>query len=123
MKPTSYLYEDSNGKIHHLGVSRHEARWNDLPAVYAFITSGSLLAPPRALYVGQTVSLRDRIPTHERWHEAKAMGAMWVASVTVHNRLMLSWLEQDMIQRLQPPLNEQLKRPQTNGLLRFLPKA
>lgn len=117
MSPPSFFCKDSTGRSHSFGVSEHSARWNDLPGVYMFITNGSLLAPPRVLYVGQTVSFRDRIPTHERWHEARALGARWVASTTVHNKLLLSWLERDLIEQFQPALNVVHKRPPPNGLL------
>ena len=49
-------------------------RWNDVPGVYIFagLNSQGHWTP---VYVGQTESLVDRLPSHEKWPEAEQRGA------------------------------------------------
>lgn len=80
-------------------------RWSDEPGVYLFVK----LANGRyhALYVGQTVSLAARLPGHERWLAAARAGATQVHAKVVQLGTTRNRLEQLLIQRWNPPLNQQ----------------
>lgn len=57
----------------------------------------------RALYVGETASLADRIPGHERWAEARRMGATHVHARAEFFRRRE--VERELIRAHDPPLN------------------
>jgi hypothetical protein len=63
------------------------------------------------LYFGQADNLWARIPNHERWDEAKRMGATHVMGHTTPagETARLSE-ERDLIQRWDPPLNVQHRK-------------
>lgn len=59
------------------------------------------------VYWGETENLRDRLPNHERWQEAKRLGATAIVahtSVSTQSRLNE---EADLIAKWQPVLNVQ----------------
>lgn len=88
---------------YHFEVHPHEANWPEAPGLYVF--ARLQIGQWAALYVGQTGSLRKRIPTHQRWPGAKRFGATHIhARVEWIERERLA-IEADLIQGLQPPMN------------------
>ena len=77
---------------------------------YAFVKrlpNGNFLP----LYFGQADNLRARMPNHERWDEAKRMGATHVmAHTTPAGETARLSEERDLIQRWDPPLNVQHRK-------------
>jgi hypothetical protein len=60
------------------------------------------------IYFGETDSLKDRIPSHEKWMAAVRLGATHVmAHATQAGELSRLAEEQDLIERWNPPLNVQ----------------
>jgi hypothetical protein len=59
------------------------------------------------LYVGQTDSFADRIPSHEKWNAAVRLGATHVHARMIHLRSARDAVERELIQALHPPLNVQ----------------
>ena len=89
-----------------------DTTFNDVGAVYIFTkryrgTDGSYKYTP--LYIGQTNSLSDRIPSHEEWPCVRRHG---VNSICIHaddSRSSRLAKERDLINRgsSPPPCNEQ----------------
>lgn len=63
------------------------------------------------VYWGQTVNLRQRLPTHERWGEALRLGVVRCIAHTTHNEASRLFEEADLIRRWNPQLNQ--VRPST----------
>lgn len=84
------------------------AEWNAVGGVYIFTG----LTPQnqwRPYYMGQAESFQDRLPNHERWAEAARLGATHVHVRVVQQEATRQAVEQELIQRFQPPLNSQLR--------------
>ena len=60
-----------------------------------------------ALYGGQTYSLADRLPSHERWPEAVQLGATHIHARAESDEGTRLWIEEQLIEIFQPPLNIQ----------------
>ena len=63
------------------GVYRHDDNWTAIAGLYVFAArelDDQRTPVWRPLYVGQTTSLVDRIPTHYKWPEAVRSGATHV---------------------------------------------
>ena len=90
-------------------VCNQEGPWADLGGVYIFcgVSSDSHWVP---IYVGETGNFRTRIPSHERWNQAKQLGATHVHAKTVVREAERKALEEFLILAFQPPLNVQLKQ-------------
>ncbi len=69
--------------------------------IFAGLTA---MQPWTAFYIGQAASLADRIPNHERWSEARRLGATRVHARVVRGEEVRGLLEQRLIGALQPPL-------------------
>ena len=80
--------------------------WNDIPGLYIFAKEGS---PGywNALYIGRASSLADRIPGHERWAEARQLGATHIHAMVERNYLQQLVIEQNLINKYKPPLNKE----------------
>lgn len=103
-------YQDSAGRLHELELHAHTSSWKNNPGIYVFVGARSHDGLHKVFYVGQTDSFQNRLPFHERWHEATKLGACWVGAMLVRGQADRDRIEADMIQRLQPPLNKQLRR-------------
>lgn len=81
-------------------------RWHDVPGVYIFsgIGRNNLW---NAFYIGKCESFSDRLPTHERWYEARQIGATHVHALGVSQEATRASIEQALIAAYQPPLNTQ----------------
>lgn len=79
--------------------------WNGVPGLYIFAREDSAQRVWCALYVGQTSSFEDRIPTHEKWPEARELGATHVHARVEEDAFLRTALERQLIQSFRPPLN------------------
>jgi excinuclease UvrABC nuclease subunit len=80
--------------------------WNDVAGVYIF-TGVNNLNQWVALYVGQTDSFRNRIPSHEQWNPAVRLGATHIHAMVVPLAATRDIVERELIQAYQPRLNAQ----------------
>lgn len=85
------------------------AKWNDVAGIYIFAKPGTQDGRWIALYIGQTKSFKDRLNDHERWEEARRLGATHVHAMSVTLADNRDRIEEALIQACQPALNEQLK--------------
>ncbi len=93
---------------HEFSVYLHATGWNAVAGLYIFAGKNSK-GKWFPLYVGQTESLAERIPTHERWQEAVQLGATHVHAKAVMLKAARDLIEDQLIQAYQPTLNVQLK--------------
>ena len=79
-------------------------KWNDVPGVYIF---AGINANNRwqAFYVGQASSFSQRMSNHERWAEAKHVGATHVHAIVARTQAERDSLERALIQACNPKLN------------------
>jgi hypothetical protein len=76
-----------------------------VPGNYAFVKqlpNGNFLP----LYFGQAINLQDRIPTHDRWEDARRLGVThMMAHTTQGGEQVRLDEERDLIQQWNPPMN------------------
>jgi len=83
-----------------------DATWNDVGGIYIF-SYGNFGGLWNAVYIGQTSSFMARIPSHERWEEARQRGATHVHALVVPDQAMRDKIEQALIAAFHPHLNSQ----------------
>jgi excinuclease UvrABC nuclease subunit len=90
------------------GVYTPTTTWNSVSGIYIF---SGLDANNRwvALYIGQANSFAERLPGHERWSDAKQLGATHIHAMVVSTQEMRDKIEALLIQNFQPRLNSQLR--------------
>jgi hypothetical protein len=82
--------------------------WADIGGNYAFAyVAGGIVGPGRwvILYIGETESFLNRMPSHEVWAEAVGLGATHVLAHTNVDALARKSEERDVIACYQPRLN------------------
>jgi predicted GIY-YIG superfamily endonuclease len=80
-----------------------DGMWKNVGGVYIF--SGLKDNLWRAYYIGITDSFQDRHPNHERWEEAKRLGATHVHARGESQAAARETIERELIVTYQPPLN------------------
>ena len=91
---------------------RLDQNWNVKGGLYVFAeweTDGQGSGSWRALYVGACDSLEVRLPNHERWREAAALGGTHVHISVEEDESCREQIEREMIRAYDPPLNTQHK--------------
>ncbi len=82
--------------------------WSDAGGLYLF---GNIKNSTWGIfYVGQTNNFSNRIPNHDRWSEARRLGATHVLAVVLESQAKRDKYEKELIQELQPSLNTRLKQ-------------
>lgn len=87
----------------------HSTKWHEVGGIYIFCSATGEAWQPH--YVGQTNNFRARLPHHERWTDAKRMGATHVLARVVPYQSERDKIEAALIAQLQPTLNTQLRQP------------
>jgi len=87
---------------------QHATQWNNVAGIYIFagLNRENRWVP---LYIGQTDSFQDRIPSHEQWDKARSLGATHVHAKAVPLQADRDTAEKQLIQSFQPRLNVQLR--------------
>jgi len=95
-----------NGYI--LQINSPSVTWSSAPGIYIF--SGKNKSDEWvALYIGQASSFSERLNKHERWQEAKDLGATHIHTIVITEQTSRDHIEQDLISQYQPCLNTNLK--------------
>lgn len=87
------------------GVYSMDSKWNDTGGVYIFARIEANMW--RAVYIGICESFKNRCPTHDRWEEAKRLGATHVHAMAEGSDSNRVAIEQRLIGLFHPPLNTQ----------------
>lgn len=98
------IYEAKNDRL--------DQNWSEVGGLYVFaqrVRDHRGTCSWQALYVGQTGSFDSRLPNHENWPEAAKLGASHVHLCPEENESCRLWLEKEMIEKHDPPLNIQHK--------------
>jgi excinuclease UvrABC nuclease subunit len=97
-----------NWLTHSFSINDPGASWKEVAGVYIFagINQANQWVP---LYIGQASSLAARLATHERWSEAKRLGATHIHARAVAKQSDRDAIERALIEAFQPHLNSQLK--------------
>ena len=82
---------------------------NPVPGVYIFCFVDPQRNVWKPVYVGQADSIRDRLANHDRWDEARRLGATHIHAKAVSHEGSRLLIERELIQRFQPELNVQHK--------------
>jgi excinuclease UvrABC nuclease subunit len=82
--------------------------WNEVGGIYIF-TGVNAQNRWVALYIGQAKAFSERLPNHERWSEARRLGATHIHAMVVAKQADRDSIEAHLIQVCQPRLNTQLK--------------
>ena len=102
-----------SGRSYQYNEAQISGDWKDVPANYMFaFWNGTHW---HVLYIGQCASARDRLPCHERWEEARKLGATHVLNhVASPDEEIRKTEERDLIASHTPVLNTHY---QPRGLL------
>ncbi|MCG8561525.1 MAG: hypothetical protein MI824_17130 [Hyphomicrobiales bacterium] len=106
MTAQEVFWKGQSGRQYKYYVHDLDTRWKDAPGNYIFAKkSGQGWV---AIYVGETESLRDRIPNHEKWSCARRNGVTHIHA-HVNNGGMAKRREEedDLIAAHDPPCNEE----------------
>jgi hypothetical protein len=93
---------------HEFHVLLKDAAWSDVGGIYIF-TGVNAQNQWYPLYIGQAVSLAERLPTHERWQEAVKLGATHVHAAAIPLAADRDRIEKALIGQFQPRLNDHHK--------------
>lgn len=86
-------------------VCDYDTDWKDAPGVYIFtgVNQKNNWIP---VYIGETGSFSDRMAGHERWEQARRLGATHVhARVVQGDRQVRVGIQDELVQAYSPPLN------------------
>jgi hypothetical protein len=104
----SVVWQGATGvRYHYHEYDPDHTSWYAVPGNYIF----AMLTPAgwQAIYVGETESFKQRIPSHERWEAARRHGATHVhARVNNAGEQARRAEESDLIRALDPPCNRAL---------------
>jgi excinuclease UvrABC nuclease subunit len=92
-------------KTYEFQVLQKDASWNAVGGVYIF--AGIKDNFWRAYYIGQAESFKTRMLNHDKWDEARELGATHVHAMTIQQAASRDAIERDLIQSFQPQLNVQ----------------
>lgn len=101
-------WNGKSGKSYDYSVLNIDTGWKDLPGNYIFAKKGT--SGWMAIYIGQTDSLKDRLPSHEKRICAVRNGATHIhAHVNQNGERARKNEEADLIKHHQPTCNDLLK--------------
>lgn len=112
----------ASGVTYTYQILNHPITWHDVPANYMFASLG-VGGRWTVYYIGQCDSAQCRLTNHERWEEARKLGATHILShLSAPDEGVRKKEEQDLILSHDPPLNTHhrpgigLKATGTGGL-------
>ena len=109
MNTTSWT--SPTGEVITFQICDYYGDWNNIGGIYMmckFHTLQNLFEP---IYIGQAVSLRNRLSGHEKWLPAVRLGATNVLAVVETSGNKRDFLERLLVRHFDPQLNKQLRLP------------
>ena len=94
---------------HDFTVYGHGEDWSEVAGLYIFAALDPAAEAWLPLWIGQALSFAERLPNHERWPEAKILGATHIHARVEPDESRRLALEAQLIRHYQPHLNVQSK--------------
>jgi len=98
-------FKGASGRVHRFTAHRPEDAFAIAPAVYAFARPGFAGQGWVVLSLSGTANLQGRLKDHERWEEARLLGATHVLVHERDERDVREYVEADLLGCLKPVLN------------------
>lgn len=98
------IFKGASGKFYRFYVLRPSAPALPEAALYVFARPGPNLSW-RPLFLSRTANLARRLKGHERWEEARLLGATHVLALFEPDRTRRAEFEEDLLDVLRPALN------------------
>ena len=98
-------FTGSSGKTYEFTAYTADTNFKAIGAVYIFTKEENRVY--KLLYVGQTDNLGRRIPNHEKWPCARRYGVDSICVLVVRSLLSRRQIEDDLLERWNPPCNDQ----------------
>jgi hypothetical protein len=98
-------FKGASGKLYRFHALRPGAPLLAEPAVYAFARPGPGLKGWTPVFLSRTANLAERVERHERWAEARRLGATHVLALFEPERAGREAAELDLLVALRPCLN------------------
>ena len=98
-------FKGVSGRVHRFTAHHPEDAFAAAPAVYAFARPGCGGKGWVILFVSRTANLQGRLKTHERWEEARLLGATHILVHEREERDVREYVEADLVGCLKPVLN------------------
>jgi hypothetical protein len=99
------IFKGASGRLYRFHVLRAQAPTLPEPALYAFARPGPGPRGWTPLFLSRTGNLADRLDGHERWEEARRLGATHILALFEPDREARGAAETDLIEALRPALN------------------
>lgn len=104
------VFKGVSGKLYRFSALRPDGAFPEGPAVYAFARPGSGAGYGcrnwTPLFMSRTANLSVRMAGHERWDEARRMGATHVMILAFNERAEREAAEHDLVEALRPVMND-----------------
>ncbi|MGE0045606.1 MAG: hypothetical protein AB7J28_06095 [Hyphomonadaceae bacterium] len=99
------IFRGASGRLHRFTVHRPDGNFPVAAAVYAFarpVAGGRGWAP---VFLSRTANLSARLERHERWAEARLLGATHILVHQRDERDVREFVEADLLETMKPVLN------------------
>ena len=100
------VFKGASGRLYRFAVVRPDAAFPHGPAVYAFARPAFAGRGWTPLFLSRTANLATRMQSHERWDEARLLGATHVLLLSFPERDEREAAESDLASALRPLMNE-----------------
>lgn len=104
------VFKGVSGKLYRFSALRPDGAFPDGPAVYAFARPGSGAGYGcrnwTPVFMSRTASLSVRMAGHERWDEARRLGATHVMILAFQERSEREAAEHDLVAAMRPVMND-----------------
>lgn len=101
------VFKGATGKLYRFAAVRPDGAFPEGPAVYAFARPAFGGRSWTPLFLSRTANLAIRMAGHERWEEAKLLGATHVLLLSFPEREEREAAEIDLAAALRPIMNDE----------------
>ncbi len=99
------IFRGASGRLHRFAACEPGTEFAAAPGVYAFARPGAGGRSFAPLFLSRTANLAERLAGHERWEEARLLGATHVLVHQRQERDAREAVEADLLAALRPILN------------------
>ncbi len=108
-KEGTVTFTGASGARYTFNYYKKDVNWKAVAAVYIFTkrTVSAGKGAQTALYIGETHSLKERIPGHEKWPCVNKHGCTHIAVRTESNQTRRREIESDLMEKQDPLCNSE----------------